>query len=59
MKGVESRPVTALPFTTLRAGRAFCVRAQDSRDIAVVTVLTDSPGDGPVRVSVDRYRHDG
>ncbi|MFE3865597.1 serine/threonine-protein kinase [Streptomyces goshikiensis] len=59
VKGVESRPVTALPFTTLRAGRAFCVRAQDSRDIAVVTVLTDSPGDGPVRVSVDRYRHDG
>ncbi|MGW0897327.1 serine/threonine-protein kinase [Streptomyces goshikiensis] len=59
VKGVESRPVTALPFTTLRAGRAFCVRAQDSRDVAVVTVLTDSPGDGPVQVSVDHYRHDG
>ncbi|MFE2145370.1 serine/threonine-protein kinase [Streptomyces sp. NPDC059456] len=54
--GIESRPVTELPFTTLRAGRAFCVRAGDGRDVGVVTVLTADPGDGPVTVSVDYYR---
>ncbi|KOU15544.1 hypothetical protein ADK52_35040, partial [Streptomyces sp. WM6372] len=59
LKGVESQPVTALPFATLRAGRAFCVRAQDGRDVGIVTVLTASPGDGPVKVSVDYYRRNG
>ncbi|MFF3863467.1 hypothetical protein [Streptomyces sp. NPDC002209] len=59
LKGIESRPVTALPFTTLRAGRAFCVRAQDGRDVGIVTVLTAGPGEGPVKVSVDYYRRNG
>ncbi|MFK0049254.1 serine/threonine-protein kinase [Streptomyces sp. NPDC090741] len=59
LKGIESQPVTALPFTALHAGRAFCVRAQDGRDVGIVTVLTASPGEGPVKVSVDYYRRDG
>ncbi|MFE6843855.1 serine/threonine-protein kinase [Streptomyces sp. NPDC057686] len=59
LKGIESRPVTALPFATLRAGRAFCVRAQDGRDVGIVTVLTAGPGEGPVKVSVDYYRRNG
>ncbi|MEU8840150.1 hypothetical protein AB0D97_13600 [Streptomyces roseus] len=54
-----SRPVTALSFATLRAGRAFCVRGQDGRDVGIVTVLTAGPGEGPVTVSVDYYRRDG
>ncbi|MFD7835060.1 serine/threonine-protein kinase [Streptomyces sp. NPDC059761] len=59
LKGIESQPVTALPFTALHAGRAFCVRAQDGRDVGIVSVLTASPGEGPVKVSVDYYRRDG
>ncbi|MFK0220392.1 protein kinase [Streptomyces vinaceus] len=59
LKGVDSQPVTALPFATLRAGRAFCVRAQDGRDVGIVTVLTAGPGEGPVKVSVDYYRRNG
>ncbi|MYT22814.1 hypothetical protein GTW69_21400, partial [Streptomyces sp. SID7760] len=59
VKGIDSRPVTALPFTTLRAGRAFCVRGRDGRDVGIVTVLTAAPDEGPVTVSVDYYRHDG
>ncbi|MEV0991694.1 serine/threonine-protein kinase [Streptomyces sp. NPDC049949] len=59
LKGIESRPVTALPFTTLRAGRAFCVRARDGRDVGIVSVLTAAPGEGPVKVSVDYYRRTG
>ncbi|MFF4849332.1 serine/threonine-protein kinase [Streptomyces sp. NPDC001194] len=59
LKGIDSQPVTALPFTTLRAGRAFCVRAQDGRDVGIVTVLTATPGDGPVKVSVDYHRRNG
>ncbi|MFC9330692.1 serine/threonine-protein kinase [Kitasatospora sp. NPDC057015] len=58
LRGVESRPDAALPFTTLGPGRTFCVRAQGSRDLAVVRVLATSTGDGPVKVSVDFYRHD-
>ncbi|MFE2547010.1 protein kinase [Streptomyces sp. NPDC059355] len=59
LKGIESQPVTALPFTTLRAGRAFCVRAQDGRDVGIVTVLTAVPGDGPLKVSVEYHRRNG
>ncbi|MFF4994571.1 hypothetical protein [Streptomyces sp. NPDC000656] len=58
-KGIESRPVTALPFTTPCAGRAFCVRARDGRDVGIVSVLTAVPGEGPVKVSVDDYRRTG
>ncbi|MFE5768108.1 serine/threonine-protein kinase [Streptomyces sp. NPDC056485] len=59
LKGVDSQPVTALPFTTLRAGRAFCVRAEGGQDVGIVTVLGPGPGEGPVKVSVDYYRRSG
>ncbi|MEV4611523.1 hypothetical protein AB0K43_02825 [Kitasatospora sp. NPDC049258] len=58
VKGIDSRPDTALPFTTHGPGRAFCVRARTSRDVAVVRVLSTGTDDGPVKVSVDFYRHD-
>ncbi|MEV6579773.1 serine/threonine-protein kinase [Streptomyces sp. NPDC051582] len=59
LKGIDGRPVTALPFATLRAGRTFCVRDRDGRDVGIVTVLTAGPGEGPVKVSVDYYRREG
>ncbi|MCX5215135.1 serine/threonine protein kinase [Kitasatospora sp. NBC_00240] len=59
VKGIESRPATALPFTTLGAGRAFCVRSRAGHDIAVVRVLAAGAEDGAVRISMDYYRQDG
>ncbi|MFE3111774.1 protein kinase [Kitasatospora indigofera] len=58
-KGIESRPATTLPFSTLRDGRAFCVRNQAGREIAVVRVLSAGTEDGAVRISMDYYRRNG
>ncbi|MFF3595309.1 serine/threonine-protein kinase [Kitasatospora indigofera] len=58
-KGIESRPATTLPFSTLRDGRAFCVRDQAGREIAVVRVLSAGTEDGAVRISMDYYRRNG
>ncbi|MER5865108.1 serine/threonine-protein kinase [Kitasatospora sp. NPDC002040] len=59
VRGIESRLATALPFAGLGPGRTFCVRSRSTRDLVVVRVVEASPGDGPVRVSMDYYRHDG
>ncbi|GAA5020558.1 serine/threonine-protein kinase [Kitasatospora paranensis] len=59
VKGIESRPVTALPFGALRPGRTFCVRSRPGRDVGIVHVLGTAADGGPVTVSVDYYRHDG
>ncbi|MCP2309165.1 serine/threonine-protein kinase [Kitasatospora paracochleata] len=58
LTGLADRPATRLDFAGLQ-GKAFCVRGQDGRDLAVVRLLAAAPGDGPVRVSVDYYRQDG
>ncbi|MFG2825080.1 serine/threonine-protein kinase [Kitasatospora sp. NPDC048365] len=55
LKGLDSRPAARLDFTGL-AGRSFCVRSQDGRDLALVRLLSAAAGDGPVRISVDYYR---
>ncbi|MDQ0306012.1 hypothetical protein J2S46_000568 [Kitasatospora herbaricolor] len=59
VKGVESRPAGTLPFSTLRDGRAFCVRDQGGREVAVVRVLAAGTEDGAVRISMDYYRRNG
>ncbi|MFD0274208.1 serine/threonine-protein kinase [Kitasatospora sp. NPDC127111] len=56
LKGVDTQPTSTLPFTTLRAGRSFCVRAHGSQDIAVIRTLTTASDDGPVKVSITYYR---
>ncbi|PBC75639.1 hypothetical protein BX265_0310 [Streptomyces sp. TLI_235] len=56
LKGLDTCPATRLDLAGL-TGRAFCVRSQDGRDIAIVRLLSAAPGDGPVRLSVDHYRH--
>ncbi|MFF3068086.1 protein kinase [Kitasatospora sp. NPDC057904] len=55
LKGLGSQPASRLDFATL-TGRAFCVREDDGRDLAVVRLLSAAPGGGPVKVSVDHYR---
>ncbi|MFJ2809986.1 serine/threonine-protein kinase [Kitasatospora sp. NPDC087271] len=54
VKGVETQPVSALPFNALRTDRSFCVRAQGGQDIAIVRVLATAD-DGPVRISLTSY----
>ncbi|MFI9332816.1 serine/threonine-protein kinase [Kitasatospora sp. NPDC052868] len=56
IKGVETRPASALSFTALGPDRSFCVRARGGRDLAVVRALATGPDDGPVRVAVTYYR---
>ncbi|MDH6124846.1 serine/threonine-protein kinase [Kitasatospora sp. GP82] len=56
IKGIESQPVTQLPFSALPSGRSFCVRAQANHDIAIVRVISTTTDDGPVKVSMDYYR---
>ncbi|MFF3004944.1 serine/threonine-protein kinase [Kitasatospora sp. NPDC057940] len=54
VKGVETQPVSTLPFNALRTDRSFCVRAQGGQDIAIVRVLATAD-DGPVRISLTSY----
>ncbi|MEV7929382.1 serine/threonine-protein kinase [Kitasatospora sp. NPDC088779] len=54
VKGVETQPVSSLPFNALRTDRSFCVRAQGGQDIAIVRVLATAD-DGPVRISLTSY----
>ncbi|MEV0415851.1 serine/threonine-protein kinase [Streptomyces sp. NPDC050448] len=55
LKGLDTQPTSALPFTTLRAGRSFCVRAYGGRDIAIIRILNNPSDDGPVKLSVTYY----
>ncbi|MEV7617243.1 serine/threonine-protein kinase [Streptomyces sp. NPDC089799] len=55
VRGIETRPVTELPFTGLAGERPFCVRSPDQREIAIVRLLEAARG-GSVTISVDHYR---
>jgi hypothetical protein len=55
VRGIETRPVAALPFSALAQQRPFCVRSPDEREIAVVR-LVGATADGPVTIVVDQYR---
>ncbi|MGW0771961.1 serine/threonine-protein kinase [Streptomyces sp. NPDC002676] len=57
LKGIGTQPASTLPFTTLHAGRSFCVRYPGGQDIAIIRTLTDGSNDGPVKVSLTYYRH--
>ncbi|WP_052707663.1 serine/threonine-protein kinase [Streptomyces rubellomurinus] len=60
LKGLTSRPAGRIPFAAVGPHGAFCVRSADGRELAIVRVLSTAAGtDGPVRVSLDRYRRNG
>ncbi|MFD5436313.1 serine/threonine-protein kinase [Kitasatospora sp. NPDC127067] len=54
---IDRQPATALDFSELPAGRAFCVRSRSTHAIAIVRVISVT-GNGPVKVSMDHYRSD-
>lgn len=56
LEGIDTQPASALPFTTVGAGRSFCIRSHGGQDIAIIRTLTTASDDGPVTVSITYYR---
>ncbi|MEU2451583.1 protein kinase [Streptomyces sp. NPDC012765] len=54
-RGIETRPVTALPFKALADERPFCVRSPDQREVAIVR-LVEATSAGSVTIAVDHFR---
>ncbi|MFD5423697.1 serine/threonine-protein kinase [Streptomyces sp. NPDC127069] len=54
LHGIETKPVTSLPFSALAGERPFCVRSPDRRELAVVR-LRRAAAAGPVTIVVDQY----
>ncbi|CAM5305628.1 serine/threonine-protein kinase [Streptomyces avidinii] len=54
-RGIETRPVTTLPFKALTKERPFCVRSPDQREVAIVR-LVEATSAGSVTITVDHFR---
>ncbi|MFI7354153.1 serine/threonine-protein kinase [Streptomyces avidinii] len=54
-RGIETRPVTTLPFKALTKERPFCVRSPDQREVAIVR-LVEATSAGSVTIAVDHFR---
>ncbi|MFE4335260.1 hypothetical protein ACFRQM_39410 [Streptomyces sp. NPDC056831] len=59
VRGIETEPVTRLPFDELAHERPFCVRSPDEKSIAIVRLIEAVPGEGPVTVVMSRHRESG
>lgn len=55
-KGIETEPVTTLPYDELADERPFCVRSPDEKSIVIVRLIEAVPGEGPVTVVMSRHR---
>ncbi|MEW2372610.1 hypothetical protein AB0940_25085 [Streptomyces sp. NPDC006656] len=49
LTGLDTKPASSLPFTTLRTDSTFCTRAYGHRDIAIVRILNNASDDGPIK----------
>lgn len=54
-RGIETRPVTTLPFKALAKERPFCVRSPDQRELAIVR-LVEATSAGSVTIAVAHFR---
>ncbi|MFE7709212.1 serine/threonine-protein kinase [Streptomyces sp. NPDC057486] len=54
-RGIETEPVTELPFDDLDDERPFCVRSPDQREIVIVRLVHAEAEDGPVTVVLSHY----
>ncbi|MFB6515605.1 serine/threonine-protein kinase [Streptomyces virginiae] len=54
-RGIETRPVTTLPFRALAKERPFCVRSPDQRELAIVR-LVEATSAGSVTIAVAHFR---
>ncbi|WP_328787719.1 serine/threonine-protein kinase [Streptomyces sp. NBC_00273] len=55
VRGIETRPVTTLPFKALAKERPFCVRSPDQREVVIVR-LVEATSAGSVTIAVDHFR---
>ncbi|MFE2992233.1 serine/threonine-protein kinase [Streptomyces sp. NPDC059262] len=56
VRGIETEPVTELPYDELADERPFCVRSPDEKSIVIVRLIEAVPGEGSVTVDMSRYR---
>ncbi|MFH8425904.1 protein kinase [Streptomyces sp. NPDC018038] len=59
VRGIESEPVTTLPFAELADERPFCVRSADQKQIVIARLVEAADGGGAVTVVLDHHRRDG
>ncbi|QNS08418.1 serine/threonine-protein kinase [Streptomyces xanthii] len=59
VRGIETEPVTDLPFDDLADERPFCVRSPDEKSIVIVNLIENLPDEGSVTVVMSRYRESG
>ncbi|MFE0173350.1 serine/threonine-protein kinase [Streptomyces sp. NPDC059002] len=59
VRGIETEPVTELPFDELADERPFCVRSPDGKSIVIVRLVEAIPGEGPVTVVMSRHHKGG
>lgn len=59
VRGIETEPVTTLPFDDLADERPFCVRSPDGRSIVIVRLVEAVPDEGPVTVVISRHDRRG
>ncbi|MEU8531225.1 MULTISPECIES: serine/threonine-protein kinase [Streptomyces] len=56
VRGIETQPVTALPFAELSDERPFCVRSADQKELVIARLVEVAPEDGSVTIVLDRHR---
>ncbi|MFJ5645097.1 hypothetical protein [Streptomyces sp. NPDC093223] len=59
VRGIETEPVTTLPFDELADERPFCVRSPDGRSVVIVRLVDAGADGGPVTVAVSRHDRKG
>ncbi|MFE6068474.1 protein kinase [Streptomyces sp. NPDC056525] len=59
VRGIESEPVTTLPFAELADQRPFCVRSADQKEVVIARLVEVAEDGGSVTVVVDHHRRDG
>ncbi|NBE52413.1 serine/threonine-protein kinase [Streptomyces boluensis] len=59
VRGIETEPVTELPYDELADERPFCVRSPDGKSVVIVRLIEAVPGEGPVTVVISRHHEGG
>ncbi|MCF3123453.1 hypothetical protein IPZ68_27640 [Streptomyces arenae] len=55
VRGIETEPVTALPFDDLADERPFRVRSPDGKSVVIARLVEAVPDEGPVTVVMSRH----
>ncbi|MEU6819386.1 serine/threonine-protein kinase [Streptomyces atriruber] len=59
VRGIETEPVTELPFDDLAEERPFCVRSPDGKSVVIARLVEAVPDEGPVTVVMSRHVRSG